>query len=971
MCQKAHTSRRHLSVRPAVNHRGGHRRYVCGAHATKGRVTMILTQHYLACLSHASYLIGDESTGRAVVVDPRRDIGVYLDEAAERGLRIERVLETHIHADFLSGHLELADRTGAVICYGKGADVEFPFEPLGDGQRLCLGEVTLEILATPGHTPESICVVVWESPHDPAPHGVLTGDTLFVGDVGRPDLLASSAADLSAEFLARQLYRSLREKLLTLPDSTRVYPAHGAGSSCGKALSSETTSTIGEQRRSNYALQGMTEDTFAALVTEGQPARPRYFAFDARANRENHRLLDERPPALLDLERVLALRNAGAVLLDAREPADFAVAHLRRAVNIGLQGRFAEWAGDVLTPETDIVLVGDPALAEEAKVRLARVGLDRVVGQLADPATVFSTRGDLVEASSRLTIGQLAELRGLQPDLQILDVRGAAETAGGTLPGAIEIPLAVLADSLSALTLGQPVVVYCASGYRSTVAASLLAQAGFADVSDLLGGFGAWHAAGLPVALPGELRDAGRTPQVNARTASVLVDGGAVLLDVREPDEWNEGHAPQAVLMPMGEVQKRRDELPDDRRIVVVCRSGGRSAAVTDALIAKGYDAVNLTGGMCAWNAAGLPVVAGSVVTALTADQTHRLAAEKGMIVHRDDPLNFETSIPALIGGVVMPNAHFYVRNHFTAPSIDGDRWRLEIGGLVERPLTLSLRDLSRLPSETRVVTLECAGNGRFTVDPPVPGEPWQLGAVSTAEWTGAPLSEVLDRVGVLPAATEIVFRGADHGQVDGRPESIHFERSLPVGVAREAQAILAYAMNGEPLPLQHGYPVRLVVPSWYGVASVKWITSIEAVACGFDGYFQAERYWYETDDHAREPVTVQRVRSVVTDPTDGEELPAGPVTIRGVGWSGAAPLARVEVRINNRPWQEARLIGDRRRHSWQRWELITVLDQAGEISIRSRATDLAGRSQPDLPEWNRHGYGNNSVVPVRVTIRT
>ena len=231
---------------------------------------MIFTQHYLACLSHASYLIGDETTGRAVVVDPRRDVGVYLDEAAQRGLRIERVVETHIHADFLSGHLEMAERTGAVISYGADAQVDFDFERLADGQRLSLGEVTLEVVASPGHTPESICVLVWEHPGDPEPYGVLTGDTLFVGDVGRPDLLATTDRDLSAEILARRLYKSLHEKLLVLPDSTRVYPAHGAGSACGKALSHETTSTIGEQRRTNYALQAMTEEEFVAAITEGQ-----------------------------------------------------------------------------------------------------------------------------------------------------------------------------------------------------------------------------------------------------------------------------------------------------------------------------------------------------------------------------------------------------------------------------------------------------------------------------------------------------------------------------------------------------------------------------------------------------------------------------------------------------------------------------------------------------------------------------
>jgi DMSO/TMAO reductase YedYZ molybdopterin-dependent catalytic subunit/rhodanese-related sulfurtransferase/glyoxylase-like metal-dependent hydrolase (beta-lactamase superfamily II) len=929
---------------------------------------MILTQHYLACLSHASYLIGDETTGRAVVVDPRRDVDIYLAEAAERGVVIERVIETHIHADFLSGHLELADRAGAVICYGAGADVGFPIEQLHDGQRLSLGEVTLEILATPGHTPESICVVVRERPDDLAPYGVLTGDTLFVGDVGRPDLLASSGAGLSADALARRLYRSLHDKLLVLPSPTRVYPAHGAGSACGRALSSETTSTIGEQRRTNYALQDMTEDAFVAAVTEGQPARPRYFAFDARANREPHALLDERPPALLGLDDVLARRDAGAILLDPREPTDFAAAHLAGAVNVALQGRFAEWAGDVLPSDRDIVLVGDPALAAEAKVRLARVGLDRVAGQLADPAPVFAARPDLTEPSSRLTLGQLAELAGLQPGLQLVDVRAAAETANGTIPGAVEIPLAVLADSLDALDPELPVVAYCASGYRSVVAASTLAAAGFTDVSDLLGGYQAWDTAGLPIAHGADASPAGRTPQISPRAAAALAEHGAVLLDVREPSEWLAGHAPRALLIPMGQVHARRQELPQDTRIVVVCRSGGRSAAITDALRARGHDAANLAGGMCAWAAAGLPVVTESAPAAASHDR-RRHNPVHGMVVHRADPLNCETSIPALIGGVVMPTARFYVRNHFRTPTLDASAWRLEVTGLVQRPLALGLQELSRMPAETQVVTLECAGNGRYALDPPVDGEPWRLGAVSTAEWTGVPLAEVLDRAGIRPAAREVVFRGADHGVVAGRPGEIRFERSLTLDIARDSQVLLAYAMNGEALPLQHGYPLRLVVPGWYGVASVKWLIGTEVSARPFDGYFQTAKYWYETDRAAREPVTLQRVRALITNPSEGQKLTPGENTVRGVAWSGTAPIARVEVCINDGPWHEARLIGDRRRHSWQRWELQTSLTQPGTISVRARATDLVGRIQPQAPQWNRHGYGNNAIQSVLVQV--
>jgi glyoxylase-like metal-dependent hydrolase (beta-lactamase superfamily II)/rhodanese-related sulfurtransferase len=460
---------------------------------------MILTQHYLGCLSHASYLVGDETSGRAVVVDPRRDVEIYLEEARAEGLSVERVIETHIHADFVGGHLELAARTGAIISYGAGADVGFPVEPLHDGQRLSLGEVTLEVLATPGHTPESICILVYEHRGDEVPFAVLTGDTLFVGDVGRPDLLASSDAELSADALARRLYHSLHGKLLALPDETRVFPAHGAGSSCGKQLSNETSSTIGEQRRTNYALRPMDEDTFVNVVLEDQPARPHYFEFDAQRNRELHPLLDDSPPRLLRTDEVLAFAERGAVLLDSREIADFAPGHLRGAVNIGLQGRFAEWAGDVLPPNRDIVLVGDPASASETKVRLARVGLDRVVGQLEEPTALLAARPELHETSSRLTLEQLAELQSRGPDIQLVDVRNHGETAQGTIVGAREIPLATLTGSLAALDRAAPVVVYCASGSRSHVASTVLREAGFADVSDLLGGYAAWEAAGLPV----------------------------------------------------------------------------------------------------------------------------------------------------------------------------------------------------------------------------------------------------------------------------------------------------------------------------------------------------------------------------------------------------------------------------------------------------------------------------------------
>jgi DMSO/TMAO reductase YedYZ molybdopterin-dependent catalytic subunit len=368
--------------------------------------------------------------------------------------------------------------------------------------------------------------------------------------------------------------------------------------------------------------------------------------------------------------------------------------------------------------------------------------------------------------------------------------------------------------------------------------------------------------------------------------------------------------------------------------------------------------------------AAPMPV-ADERSVALDPEEACQRAIDEGLLVHRAHPLNCETSIPALIGGVVMPNAHFYVRNHFQTPALDASTWRLVVGGLVERPLSLGFRDLTSMRSETLIVTLECAGNGRAGLAPRVEGEQWQLGAVSTAEWTGVPLVEVLDRAGVEPAARELVFRGADGGSVEGFG-TVAFERSLSIDTARESQALLAYAMNGESLPVQHGYPVRLIVPSWYGVASVKWLTAIDAVAESFDGYFQTTKYCYEGDrdgHSAREPVTLQRVRALITEPTGDEELPAGDLAVRGVAWSGAGPIARVEVSIDEGPWQTARLVGDRHRHSWQWWEIITHLDRQGVVSLRCRATDVAGRTQPDVPEWNRFGYGNNAMHELKISL--
>jgi hydroxyacylglutathione hydrolase len=455
---------------------------------------MFFRQYDLACLSLYSYLIGDPTTGRAVVVDPQRDIGEYLADADAHDLRIERVIETHFHADFLSGHLELAEATGAVVSYGDVAEPDFPIEPLADGQVLSLGDVTLEIRHTPGHTPESISVVVRRHPDD-EPWAVLTGDTLFIGDVGRPDLLTSVGR--TADSLARDLHRSLQTKLLTLPDATFVFPAHGAGSACGKHLSSAASSTIGEQRTTNYALAPMTDDQFVEAVTEGQSVAPLYFAFAANANRRDHALLDDHEaPAALDLDGALALARTGAALIDTRSPESYASGHLRGSVNVGLDGRFAEYAGDVVRPGQQVVLLGDTGRGTEAKVRLARIGFDAVAGAVDDVERALADRPELAVPARRLPAREVAGWLADDPEVQVVDVRSPGEVADtGTLPGARLIPLSQLLDHVDELDPAAPTVVYCAGGYRSSIAASSLRAHGFATVADLIGGYGAWAAA--------------------------------------------------------------------------------------------------------------------------------------------------------------------------------------------------------------------------------------------------------------------------------------------------------------------------------------------------------------------------------------------------------------------------------------------------------------------------------------------
>jgi len=452
---------------------------------------MKFTQYYLDCLSQASYLIGDENSGRAVVVDPRRDIAEYVKDAEANGLTIELVIETHFHADFLSGHLELAAATGAEIAYSSIAETEFASRKLADGERISLGEVELEILHTPGHTPESISIVVREHAKDEVPYGVLTGDTLFIGDVGRPDLLAS--VGFTRDELADQLYESLHAKLLPLPDATKVYPAHGAGSACGKNLSTDTVSTMGEQRLNNYALLAPDKKTFVDLVTEGQPPAPEYFAYDAVLNRKERDLLDERTlPTALDLAALDRLVPDGAMIIDGRGPEEFAQGHLRGSINVGLSGRYAEFAGSVVPHDVDIILIVDDGFELEAKNRLARIGFDRVVGYLTHPLAVMASNPERVQRASRMTASEFEARKADIDGLQLVDIRNPGEFALGTINGSAPIPVGQLPGRHNELDPAAPTIVFCAGGYRSSVGASVLRQAGFTDVSDILGGYGAW-----------------------------------------------------------------------------------------------------------------------------------------------------------------------------------------------------------------------------------------------------------------------------------------------------------------------------------------------------------------------------------------------------------------------------------------------------------------------------------------------
>ncbi len=451
---------------------------------------MHFKQFYVGCLAHASYLIGDG--GEAVVVDPSRDVQMYLDEAEAHGLRITWVLETHLHADFVSGHRELAARTGATIGIGCKAEASYPHRGLCDGDEVRIGQLVFRALETPGHTPESLSFLVFERAGDALPWGVLTGDTLFVGDVGRVDILSSR---LPVTDLAGMMYDSLHRKLLTLPDETRVYPAHGAGSLCGRNISKDTWSTIGRERAMNAALKPMSREAFIAEVTRDVPETPIYYLHSRDVNKAGPALDAERPlPPTLTPRAFAAAAERGAVVVDTRPDEAFAIAHVPEALNVSLDGQYASWVGTLLRPDQPLLLIAEAERIEEAVMRLARVGYEQVVGVLEGGIERWRAEGLPVGATARVPVESLAT-----EGRNVLDVRRAGEWQNFHLAGATHIPLAQLQERVGELDRDTGWVVVCASGYRSSIASSVLQRSGFARVANGVGGMDAYRGAGLPV----------------------------------------------------------------------------------------------------------------------------------------------------------------------------------------------------------------------------------------------------------------------------------------------------------------------------------------------------------------------------------------------------------------------------------------------------------------------------------------
>lgn len=444
---------------------------------------MYIEQLYTTCLAEAAYYI--ESEGQAAIIDPLRETEPYLELARKRGATIKYVFETHFHADFVSGHIDLAKKAGAPIVYGPNANTNYKVINATDGQEFALGKVTFRVLHTPGHTPESSCFLLLDE--NRKEHAVFTGDTLFVGDVGRPDLLDGV---MTREELASMLYDSLTKKIKVLPDSVVVYPAHGAGSACGKNIGKETFSTIGEQKKLNYALQEQTREQFIAAVTDGILPPPSYFFEDARINRMGYNSIDDvikqnsKPLSLVEFKEAIV---KGALLLDTRKPDDFEKGYIPSSLNIGLNGQYAVWVGTLIDIKQPLVLIAEPGKEEEAVLRLARVGYENVIGYLRGGVTTWDGKLETVRSIAAEDMKE-----EMKKGLKVLDVRRPGEWEASHLKDAAFVSLGSFPKALDSLAKQNPYLVHCAGGYRSMIAISLMRRAGFTgELVNIYGGYGA------------------------------------------------------------------------------------------------------------------------------------------------------------------------------------------------------------------------------------------------------------------------------------------------------------------------------------------------------------------------------------------------------------------------------------------------------------------------------------------------